>query len=276
MQSGIMEKTVSTSRLNISYLEAGDPLNQPFFLIHGNVSSNVFWYETMKALADSYWVIAPDMRGYGKTEAKAIAATRGLRDWSDDLESLVDTLQITKPAHFLGWSLGGGIIMQYAIANPNKVASLIFIDTISPYGFGGTKDEKGTPINDSFSGTGGGGVNPEFIKLLSEAYKDDDNPNAPINVLNQHYFKPPFRVSKETEEAFLSSMFATKIGNLHYPGDFEKCTDWPGVAPGVTGINNAFSAKYMNTSAIMDIPSKFPILWFRGSDDIIVSDTSLP
>ncbi|MFY9174498.1 MAG: alpha/beta hydrolase [Peptococcia bacterium] len=275
MFNGMEEKTITTNRLEIAYLEAGDPQNQPVLLVHGNVSSGVFWLETIKALADKYWVIAPDMRGYGKTEAKGIDATRGLRDWSDDLLSLLEALEIKEPIHLTGWSLGGGIIMQFMIDNPQKVASLTLINPISPYGFGGSKGENGTPINANYSGSGGGGVNQDFIKLLSESYRGDDNPNAPLNVLNNHYFKSPFRVSQELEEIFLSSMSSTKIGPLHYPGDFETCLEWPGVSPGVTGINNAFSAKYMDVSAISDVTNKVPILWIRGSDDIIVSDTSL-
>jgi len=275
MQKGITEKTVTTGRLTISYLEAGDPNNQPLLLIHGNISSNLFWPDTMQALADKYWVIAPDLRGYGKTEAKPIDATRGVRDWSDDLLSLVETLQIVRPIHLAGWSLGGGIIMQYALDNPGKVASLILINPISPYGFGGTKDVLGTPCNASYSGSGGGGVNPELIKLLQERYRGSDNPNSPRNVLNTLYFKPPFRVSPELEEVFLDSMFSTRIGEDFYPGDFTACEEWPGVAPGVKGINNAFSPKYMNTSAIADLNPKVPILWIRGSHDAIVADQTL-
>lgn len=243
-------------------------------MIHGNVSSNLFWYETIKAFADEYWIIAPDMRGYGKTEALPIDATRGLRDWSDDLKSLVEALKIKCPFHLIGWSMGGGIVMQYAIDNPSDLASMILINPISPYGFGGTKGENGIPCNSSFSGTGGGAVNPRFIELIAQRYRGEDDPNSPRMVLNQFYFKPPFRVSREREEILLDSMLSTKLGDAFYPGDYESCEEWPGFAPGKKGINNAFSPKYMNLSSIIDIVPKCPILWVRGSDDLIVSDTS--
>lgn len=63
-------------------------------------------------------------------------------------------------------------------------------------------------------------------------------------------------------------------GEGFYPGSFETCSEWPGVAPGPDGINNAFSPKYMNLSDFIHIEPKPPVLWLRGSDDAIVSDSS--
>lgn len=271
---GIELNSIQTGRLNMSYLSSGNPENPPLILIHGNVSSNLFWDETIRSLAKDYWVIAPDMRGYGETEALPIDAKQGLRDWSDDLKSFVDALNINQPIHLLGWSLGGGIVMQYAIDHSTDLASLILINPVSPFGFGGTKDIYGTPNYDNYAGSGGGTANPQFVELLKNGYRSEDNPNSPVNVMNQFYFKPPFRVSKEREENFINSMLSTRIGDGFYPGSFTSAEEWPGVAPGEDGINNAVSPKFMNLSPIIDIKTKIPILWIRGANDIIVSDQS--
>lgn len=266
--------SVQTDRLTMSYAAAGSAENPPLLLVHGNVSSNLFWEGTIEPLAERYRVIAPDLRGYGKTEAKPIDATRGVRDWSDDLKSLLDSLSITEPVHLLGWSLGGGILMQFAIDYPERVRSIVLESAMSPFGFGGTKDVEGTPCHANFAGSGGGTANPEFVACVAENDTGTGKANSPRNVMNQFYFKPPFTVESAREDLFVSGMNATRTGEGYYPGSFEGCEQWPGVAPGPDGINNAMSPKYIDLSPFAQIARKFPVLWIRGADDAIVSDMS--
>ena len=81
---------IQTARLEMNVLTAGQSSAEPVVLLHGNVSSARFWEETMQVLAgQGAYVIAPYQRGYGDTQALPIDATRGLRDWSDDLQSLI-------------------------------------------------------------------------------------------------------------------------------------------------------------------------------------------
>ncbi|MGC5328047.1 alpha/beta hydrolase [Brevibacillus sp. SYSU BS000544] len=274
MTMGSVKKRVQTSRVQTSYLEAGDPAKQTVLLVHGNVSSNLFWDETVERLSSSFRVIAPDLRGYGETEAKEIDATRGVRDWSDDLRELLIELGIESKVHLVGWSLGGGVAMQYSIDHPESVASLTLINPISPFGFGGTKGEEGTPCHASYAGSGGGTANPVFVQLLQSADRTSDNPNSPRNVMNAFYFKPPFTVTPDREENFITSMLSTKVGDGLYPGTFQTCEEWPQVCPGTQGINNAISPQYFNVSGFSGIEPKPPVLWIRGADDSIVSDHS--
>ncbi|MFB0843550.1 alpha/beta fold hydrolase [Paenibacillus oleatilyticus] len=270
----LQPQSIQTDRLHVSYLSAGSAENPPLLLIHGNVSANLFWDDTLRALSEEYWVLAPDLRGYGQTEALPIDATRGLRDWSDDLKLFLGALGMSQPVHVLGWSLGAGIAMQLAIDHPATVRSLVLMSPLSPYGFGGTKDDRGTPCYDNYAGSGGGTANPQFVACLSGKDRSVGEPNSPRNILNQFYFKSPFRVGGEREERYLDAMLSTRIGDAHYPGAFETCEHWPGVAPGAEGINNAMSPKYVNLSPIIHIEPKRPILWIRGADDVIVSDSS--
>jgi pimeloyl-ACP methyl ester carboxylesterase len=92
--------------------------------------------------------------------------------------------------------------------------------------------------------------------------------------MNAFYFKPPFRATPEREDVFVSSLNSTRVGDGFYPGDMTLSDNWPGVAPGTSGINNALSPKYVNQRGFADIADKPPVLWVRGDSDQIVSDTS--
>ena len=271
----ITEETVETPRLR-TFVRSAGPEDAPLLvLVHGNVSSSVFWDDMIRAFADRYRVIAPDFRSYGRSEQKDIDATRGVRDFSDDLHALLETIAPDKKAHLVGWSVGGGVVMQYAIDHADRVASLVLQAPMSPFGFGGTKDAEGTPTYPDFAASGGGTANPEFARMIREGERGGDDPNSPRNVLNSFYFKPPFKVSPEREEAFLDGMLEMRIGDGAYPGDMTTSPNWPTVAPGVKGMNNALSPKYVDLSGFAKIDPKPPVLWIRGADDQIVSDTSL-
>lgn len=96
---------------------------RPLLLVHGNVSSSLFYQRLMLALPDDVLPIAPDLRGYGETEAKPIDATRGLRDHSDDLIALLDALGLDQ-VDTMGWSMGGGVVTRLAIDAPGRVRTL--------------------------------------------------------------------------------------------------------------------------------------------------------
>ncbi len=272
---GISEKTIKTNRLNISYLEAGEPTNPAMILLHGNFSSSHFWPTNMRYLADKFWVIAPDLRGFGNTEALPIDATRGMRDWSDDLQSLVEALNIKTPFHLIGWSLGGSVALQYAIDHPASLATLVLIAPSSPYGATATKGLDGTLCYPNSAGAGAGGSNPLLTQAILNKDRSDSNPNTPRSMINNVYFKPPFRVPPEIEDILVDSVLTTRIGDDYNPGTFERVPEWPGFAPGTRGVLNTLAPKYHNLSGITEISPKMPILWVRGTDDKIISDMSM-
>ncbi len=63
-------------------------------------------------------VIAIDLRGFGGTEHAPIDATRGVRDFSDDMHATLRGRSASPTAHLVGWSMGGGVVMQYALDHP--------------------------------------------------------------------------------------------------------------------------------------------------------------
>lgn len=270
---GISARTVLTPRLRAQILtrdiDTDDALRTIVF-VHGNVSSSLFWQPFMLALPDTLRAVAIDLRGFGGSEILPVNATRGLRDFSDDVASVLDHLSIAD-AHLVGWSMGGGVVLQLALDRPDLVRTLTLQAPVSPYGFGGT-DLQGNLITPDGAGTGGGGANPDFVASLRAHDTGEETPTAPRNVYRTAYVSASHR--DEYEDIWVESMLTTATGPDNYPGDSSPSDAWPGFAPGDHGVLNTMAPTRCNLTAIVDLERKPPILWIHGDSDAIVSDTS--
>lgn len=189
---GIDATQVRTDRLTANVIER--PGTGPVVvLVHGNVSSSLFYQPLMLGLPEGIRALAIDLRGYGDSEVLPVDGTRGLRDFSDDVASVLDVLG-TGAVHLVGWSMGGGVVQQLLLDRPDLVASLTLESPVSPYGFGGTAAD-GTIINGA-AGAGGGGGNPDFIAAL-ESGDRSDAPTSPRTIYRTTYVKHPEAIEHE-------------------------------------------------------------------------------
>lgn len=115
---------------------------KPLVLIHGSFGDRRFWDLQFTELSKKFKVVRYDIRGYGKS---ALPNPDELYRDTDDLKALLDFLQISK-AHLCGLSLGSFIVIDFALAYPDKCISLI---PIGPRVAGDGTDEYKTPNADS-------------------------------------------------------------------------------------------------------------------------------
>ena len=73
-------QVISTSRLRTAVRISGDPDGVPVVLVHGNVSSSRFFEELMALMPSLWYVLAPDLRGFGDSERLPVDARRGCWD----------------------------------------------------------------------------------------------------------------------------------------------------------------------------------------------------
>jgi pimeloyl-ACP methyl ester carboxylesterase len=278
---GVTATRVETPRLTQQILHADgvDPAGpgEAVVFVHGNVSSSLFWQQPLLALADTGRIraLAVDLRGYGDTDPLPIDATRGMRDWAEDLAALVDTLGLER-VHLVGWSMGAGVVLQYLLDQPDRVASVALVAPISPYGFGGTAGPDGAPLAEDGAGSGGGAANPEFVAALAAGDTTADSPTSPRSILRAFYVAPgSLPLDPQLEDVFVAAMTSTRTGVDHYPGDAVPAETWPGTAPGRRGVLNTMAPTVFDVSGIVDLAVKPPVLWVRGDADQIVSDTSV-
>jgi pimeloyl-ACP methyl ester carboxylesterase len=270
---GIVQHSVTTPRLVASVLErpAVNPTSTVVF-VHGNVSSSIFWQPTMLGLASEVRALAIDLRGFGDSEVLPVDATRGVRDFSDDIASVLDSLGVER-ANFVGWSMGGGVVMQFMLDHAARVATATFVSPVSPYGFGGTKGATGELLAPECPGTGGGGANGDFIAQLNAGNPGDDSAASVRTVFRTAYVANP-EAHAEHEDLWLESMLTTATGEDNYPGDSVVVDAWPGFGPGVRGVLNTMTPNHFNVSGITELTDKPPVLWVHGLNDAIVSDAS--
>lgn len=270
---GITVEHITSSRLRTRVLFSGPTNGIPVLFIHGNASSATFWEEVMLALPDGFRGIAHDQRGYGDADPdKKIDATRGMGDLADDAFALLDHLNIDK-AHVVGHSMGGSVIWRMMMEAPQRLLTVTQVAPGSPFGFGGSKGVDGEMNFPDSAGAGAGTVNPAFPPMLA-ANDRSDIEGGPRFVMNSFYWKPPFKPARE--EDLLSSMLSTHVGEQDYPGDAVSSSNWPTAAPGKFGAINGLAPKHVaDVTRLYKIDPKPPVLWVRGSDDQIVSNTSM-
>ncbi|MGH9117580.1 MAG: alpha/beta hydrolase [Acidimicrobiales bacterium] len=273
LPDGVRPTSIDTDRLRIHALVAGPDDGVPVVFLHGNLATSLFWDETLDALPDRYRGIAVDMRGFGDTEPKPVDATRGVGDLADDLDAMIETMGLDRP-HLVGWSTGGLVAMRFAADDPGRVRSLTLVGSVPPYGFGGTGDTDGTPINDAYSGVGAGIMPEETLTRVGSGDLSSESDFSPRVFMNAFYWKQGFTVDPAREDAFVEAICTTVIGEDNNPGDIVPAEHWPGFGPGTRGTLNALSGRYGNVARLADVEPKPPILWVQGTDDLVVSDTS--
>ncbi len=272
-----MVRTVHANGIAQAVTEWGPEDGIPILLIHGNCSSGAFWEPFVRRMPDGFRVVAPDLRGYGGSQPAPVDATRGLRDFADDVAALLDAVFAPGARPIVaGHSMGGGVAMQLTVDHPDRVAGLLLESTLSPYGFGGTRDLSGTPTTVDFAGTGAGTANPAFVAALAAKDRSvDGDPTTPRAVMRATYVADPDAFGDD-EDAMLGTVLSTVVGDDNYPGDATTVASWPGMGPGTRGVLNAMSPKYFNVAdALVALPAKPPVVWVHGALDAIVGDATL-
>ena len=78
------------------------------------------------AFAREWYVIAPDLRGFGKSAWQHHGYWYA--DYIADLDALVDAFAPGEPANLAGHSLGGNVVLHYAGVRPARVRAVVSLD----------------------------------------------------------------------------------------------------------------------------------------------------
>src|SRR5262245_39173754 len=122
--------TISIGDLDIHYEDSG-AIDRgtarvgapPLLLVHGFPLDHSMWKYQLADLADAARIIAPDLRGFGRSGVTP--GTVSMERYADDLAALLDALKIAEKIVFCGLSMGGYVAWQFWRKHASRVARLI-------------------------------------------------------------------------------------------------------------------------------------------------------
>lgn len=109
------------------YRQHVNPGKPTLLLVHGMaVSSGLNWFRLFPALSEHFNIIAPDMRGHGRSSRGEQRFTLELA--ADDLAALLEEIDCG-PVIAVGYSMGGAIVQYLWRQHPEHVAGLVLAST---------------------------------------------------------------------------------------------------------------------------------------------------
>jgi len=103
-------------------------------LLHGLGSCAEDWWLQLPVLSERYRVLAPDLRGHGRTDKPPRPYT--VPQMAEDVVRLMGALDIDQ-AHVVGLSLGGLVAQALATGYETRVRSLVLVNTFARLRVGG-------------------------------------------------------------------------------------------------------------------------------------------
>ncbi len=108
---------------------------RPVLFVHGFPLDHTMWTAQIEALSSDYRVIAPDLRGFGRSLIRSTGGTPvvpfTMEQFADDLAALLDALEVREPAVYCGLSMGGYIALQFQRKYAERLRGLALCDTRS-------------------------------------------------------------------------------------------------------------------------------------------------
>jgi 2-hydroxy-6-oxonona-2,4-dienedioate hydrolase len=118
------EKVTAVFGQNIHYYEAGQ--GPVVILLHGLGSVKEVWMPNFGALAPKYHVYAIDQIGYGHSDKPLLEYK--IATYVDFLQGFMQAQNLSK-ATLVGNSLGGWIVLDFAVQHPGMVDKLVLVDS---------------------------------------------------------------------------------------------------------------------------------------------------
>lgn len=133
----LVSRTLKTARQATHYIEAG-PIGGPLMMfLHGWPSIGLMWRAQMEAFAADGWhCVAPDLRGYGGSQAPAADDACAIGQVVADMAELHDHLG-GSPAIWVGHDWGVVVVGELAAHEPSRCRGVVLVSlAYQPAGHG--------------------------------------------------------------------------------------------------------------------------------------------
>ena len=104
----------------------GDARAPKLFLLHGWMDVAASFQFLVDALAGEWHVIAPDLRGFGRSEWSPQGYW--FADYIADVDALLEHFSPDAAVNIVGHSLGGNVVLHYAGVRPQRVSKVVSLE----------------------------------------------------------------------------------------------------------------------------------------------------
>lgn len=127
------KEKIKVTDVEINFVHGGN--GEPLLLLHGYPQTHVMWHKTAPKLAEQFYVVCPDLRGYGDS-----SKPKGLPDHSNyskrvmaqDIIEVMDKLGF-KSFFAAGHDRGGRVLHRMCLDHPDKVKKACVMDIVPTY-----------------------------------------------------------------------------------------------------------------------------------------------
>jgi pimeloyl-ACP methyl ester carboxylesterase len=177
--SGPTSNRFTSQRLNLHYLDWGNPEAPLLVLVHGGRDHARSWDWVAQRLRSDWHIICPDLRGHGDS-AWSPDGSYLMPYYVADLAQLLHQIA-DGPVSIVAHSLGGVIALRYAGLFPKRVAKLVAIEGLGVPG----PEQKG--LEDRWRDwlserRGFSGRSPRRYATLEQAYSRMREANAHLSI----------------------------------------------------------------------------------------------
>jgi pimeloyl-ACP methyl ester carboxylesterase len=131
-ERAVTHERATVNDVSLHYVAAGPEDGDLLVLLHGFPEFWYSWHHQIPALADAgYRVVAPDLRGYNRSEKPAGVAAYRLEELVGDVGGLIEHCDRER-AHVVGHDWGGLIAWQVGIDRPEVVDRLAVLNAPHP------------------------------------------------------------------------------------------------------------------------------------------------
>ena len=184
-----MPITLTLNGLKSHVYTWGQSHRPPLLLLHDGMygaDALTAWDQVAPILADEYFVIAPDLLGFGQSDKVVFLDRSPYLPRLDQIEALIEAFSLTQPCHIVGTSFGASLTLRTLERNRVSIASVVAI-----------------------SGTGGPWRVPAGIVALNDYPEPDlDKMRALLEQVTAHY-------------AGFEQLVQCRYENTLIPGHFE-------------------------------------------------------
>jgi pimeloyl-ACP methyl ester carboxylesterase len=118
------DQYIKVGNINTRFWASGDK-GTPVILVHGLGGSIENWIHNVESLGQHHRAYALDLKGFGRSDKTPV-----LHDLDELVQFIGDFMEVQhiNKAGLVGNSLGGGLVLSFAVQFPDKVDKLVLVD----------------------------------------------------------------------------------------------------------------------------------------------------